>query len=194
MYKKIMYAFQEAYKKDSSLKYPWDILIDIAHYLDDENLARFIESKKTDNYQQTLQIGFKLERARYSIAAGFTIILPMRMNVFKNDKSLIEFKDINVYIAMQVYSFANEEIDVIMEYVLKQIDIAGEDKGEKLDIKSQSDKIESIVYEKELEDNDHIITVACAAKKLALLAWFTYSDAAYRDICLEAIKSIDIEN
>ncbi|MBW5409626.1 hypothetical protein E6A50_04480 [Brachyspira hampsonii] len=194
MYKKIMYAFQEAYKKDSSLKYPWDILIGIAHYLDDENLAKFIESKKTVNQQPAFQIGFRLEKARFSIAAGFTIILPMRMNVFKNNKSLIEFKDINVYIAMQVYSFANEEIDVIMEYVLKQIDIAGEDKGEKLDIKSQSGKIESIVYEKELEDNDHIITVACAAKKLALLAWFTYSDAEYRNICLEAIKSIGTEN
>ena len=195
MYKKIMYAFQESYKKDASLKYPWDILIDIAHYLDDENLAKFIESKKTAHHQQdTLQIGFRLEKARFPIAAGFTIILPMRMNVFRNDKSLIEFKDINVYIAMQVYSFANEEIDVIMEYVLKQIDIAGEDKGEKLDIKSQSGKIESIVYEKELEDNDHIITVACAAKKLALLAWFTYSEPEYRDMCIEAIKSIDAEN
>ncbi len=193
MYKKIMYAFQESYKKDPNLRYPWDILVDISHYLDDENLAKFIGSKK-NMHQPNVEIGFRLENARYSIAAGFTIVLPMRMNVFKNDKSLMEFKDINIYIAMQAYSFANEETDVIMEYVLKQIDIAGEDKGEKLDIKSNSKNIESLVYEKELEDNDHIITVACAAKKLALLAWFTYSRTEDRDICLEAIKSIDIEN
>ncbi|WP_300366386.1 hypothetical protein [Brachyspira sp.] len=193
MYKKIMYSFQEAYKKDANLRYPWDILIDISHYLDDVNLAKFIEGKK-NIHQPNMEIGFRLENARYSIAAGFTIVLPMRMNVFKNDKSLIEFKDINMYIAMQVYSFANEETDVIMEYVLKQIDIAGEDKGERLDIKVKSSDIESIIYEKELEDNDHIITVACAAKKLSLLAWFTYSEEKYRDICLEAIKSINIEN
>ncbi|WP_295163561.1 hypothetical protein [uncultured Brachyspira sp.] len=193
MYKKIMYSFQEAYKKDDSLRYPWNILIDIAHYLDDSNLAKFIENKK-NIHKSDIEIGFRLENARYTVAAGFTISLPMRMNVFKNDKSLIEFKDINIYIAMQVYSFANEETDIIMEYVLKQIDIAGEDKGEKLDIKSHSSDIESIVYEKELEENDNIITAVCAAKKLALLAWFTYTDKKYRDICIEAVKSIDIEN
>lgn len=193
VYKKIMYSFQEAYKKDSSLKYPWDILIDIANYLDDENLAKFIENKKNPNYIPT-EMGFRLENAKFSIAAGFTIVLPMRMNLVKNDKSLIEFKDINVYIAMQVYSFVNEETDIIIEYVLKQIDIAGEDKGDQIDIKPQNSNIEMLVYEKELEDNDHIITVACAAKKLALLSWFTYSDEKYRDMCLEAIKSINIEN
>ncbi|WP_295156320.1 hypothetical protein [uncultured Brachyspira sp.] len=193
MYKKIMYSFQEAYKKDSNLRYPWNILVDISHYLDDVNLAKFIESKK-NSHQPNMEIGFRLENARYSIAAGFTIVLPMRMNVFKNDKSLIEFKDINIYIAMQVYSFANEETDVIMEYVLKQMDIAEEDKGVQIDIKSKNSSIESIVYEKELDDNDHIITAAFAAKKLALLSWFTYSDDKYRDFCIEAVKSIDIEN
>lgn len=193
MYKKIMYSFQEAYKKDTSLKYPWDILIDIAHYLDDENLAKFIESRK-NTHQPSAEIGFRLENARYSIAAGFTISLPMRMNIFKNNKTLIEFKDINIYIAMQVYSFANDETDVIMEYVLKQIDIAGEDKGEELDIKVKSSNIQSIVYEKELEDDDYMITVAAAAKKLALLAWFTYTGKENRDTCIEAIKSIEVEN
>ena len=92
MYKKIMYSFQEAYKKDSSLKYPWDILINIANYLDDENMVKFIESKKNP-HQPNIEIGFRVEHARYSIAAGFTIKLPMRMNVCKNDKTLIEFKD-----------------------------------------------------------------------------------------------------
>lgn len=192
IYKKILYSFQEAYKKDNNLRYPWDILINIANSLDDENLAKFIENKKNPHHQN-IEIGFRLENARYSIAAGFTIILPMSMNIIKN-KNLIEFKDINTYIAMQVYSFANEEIDVIMEYILEQINIADEDKGEKLDIKTESKKIESIVYEKKSEENDHIITAACATKKLALLAWFTYSNIEYRDICLEAIKSIDIEN
>ena len=118
----------------------------------------------------------------------------MRMNIFRDNKTLIEVKDINVYIAMQVYSFANEETDVIMEYVLKQIDIAGEDKGEQLDIKSESTNMQCLVYEKELEDGDYIITVAAAAKKLALLAWFTYTGAENRDICLEAIKSIEVDN
>ncbi|MEI0604026.1 hypothetical protein R4K55_07365 [Brachyspira alvinipulli] len=193
MYKKIMYSFQEAYKKDSSLKYPWDILINIANYLDDENMVKFIESKKNP-HQPNIEIGFRVEHARYSIAAGFTIKLPMRMNVCKNDKTLIEFKDINIYIAMQVYSFANEELDVIMEYVLKQIDIAGEYKGDPIDIKIESNKIESVVYEKSLEQDDYMITLAAVTKKLALLAWFTYSGKENRDICLEAIKSIDIEN
>ena len=193
MYKRIMYSFQEAYKKDPSLKYPWEILIDIAHYLDDENLAKFINSKK-NVHQPAIEMGFRLEKARYSIAAGFSIVLPMRMNIFRDNKTLIEVKDINVYIAMQVYSFANEETDVIMEYVLKQIDIAGEDKGEQLDIKSESTNMQCLVYEKELEDGDYIITVAAAAKKLALLAWFTYTGAENRDICLEAIKSIEVDN
>ena len=193
MYKKIMYSFQEAYKKDSNLKYPWDILISIANYLDDENMVKFIESKK-NTHQPNMEIGFRLEQARYSIAAGFSIKLPMRMNVFKNDKTLIEFKDINVYIAMQVYSFANEELDVIMEYVLKQIDIAGEYKGDAIDVKIESSNIESLVYEKSLEEDDYMITLAAVTKKLALLAWFTYSGKENRDICIEAIKSIEIEN
>ena len=193
IYKKIMYSFQESYKKDTNLKYPWDILIDIAHQLDDENLAKLIEKKKNP-HQQTAEIGFRLELARYSIAGGFTIVLPMRMNIFKNNKTLIEFKDINIYIAMQVYSFANEETDVIMEYVLKQIDIAGEDKGDELDIKVESSHIKSVVYEKELEDHDYIITVAAVTKKLALLAWFTYTGEENKDTCLKAIKSIEVEH
>ena len=95
---------------------------------------------------------------------------------------------------MQVYSFANEELDVIMEYVLKQIDIAGEYKGDALDVKVESSNIESVVYEKALEDDDYMITLAAVTKKLALLAWFTYSGKENRDICIEAIKSIEIEN
>ena len=194
MYKKIMYSFEEAYKKDNNLRYPWDILIDIAHHLDDDNLAKFIESKKNNNHNNpNIEIGFRLEKARYSIAAGFTIILPMNMNMVKNDKTLIEFKDINMYIAMQVYSFANDEKDIIMEYVLKQIDIADDDRGEQIDIIVESNDIEAIAFEKKLEENDSMITVAAVTKKLALLAWFTYSAEENKKICIEAIKSIKID-
>ena len=38
-----------------------------------------------------------------------------------------------------------------------------------------------LIDEKELEDHDYIITVAAVTKKLALLAWFTYTGEENKD-------------
>ncbi len=189
LYKKIIYSFNEAFKKDSKLQYCWDILISIALYLNDENLAVFIKEKKLPN---DVHIGFRTEMARYNIAGGFSIILPMRMNMYRNNKALVEFKDISIYIAMQVFTFENKEIDDIREYVLHQIDIAEEDKGNKVDIKANNKDIEIIAYEAILEDNDYMITVASVTNKLAMLSWFTFNGLENKEICIEAIKSISI--
>ena len=192
LYKEIIYSFQEAYKKDKNLKYPYDILIKVAEYLDDSNLVKFFEENEI-NRKQNINIGFRTEKARYLVAGGFTIVLPMRMNMNRNDKTLVEFRDINIYIAMQVYTFSNEETDLIMDYVIKQMDIADEDKGKQLDIKIEADNIKNIAYEKKLDNDDNIITVAAVTNKLALLIWFTYNGEENREICLDAIKSIRLE-
>ena len=142
LYKEIIYSFQEAYKKDKNLKYPYDILIKVAEYLDDSNLVKFIEENKNN---------------------------------------------------VQVYTFSNEETDIIMDYVIKQMDIADEDKGKQLDIKIETDNIKNIAYEKKLDNDDNIITVAAVTNKLALLIWFTYNGEENREICLDAIKSIRFE-
>lgn len=122
------------------------------------------------------------------------MILPMRMNMNRSDKTLVEFRDINIYIAMQVYTFSNEETDIIMDYVIKQMDIADEDKGKPLNIKIESNDIKNIAYEKKLDNEDNIITVAAITNKLALLIWFTYNGEENREICLDAIKSIRIDD
>ena len=122
------------------------------------------------------------------------MILPMRMNMNRSDKTLVEFRDINIYIAMQVYTFSNEETDIIMDYVIKQMDIADEDKGKPLNIKIESNDIKNIAYEKKLDNDDNIITVAAITNKLALLIWFTYNGEENREICLDAIKSIRIDD
>lgn len=192
LYKEIIYSFEEAYKKDKNLRYPYDILIKIAEYLDDSNLVQFL--KKEENKSPNINIGFRCEKARYSIAGGFTIVLPMRMNMNRSDKTLAEFRDINLYIAMQVYTFSNEETDIIMDYVIKQMDIADEDKGEPLNIKIENGNIKNIAYEKKLDNDDYIITAAAVTNKLALLIWFTYNGKENREICLDAIKSIRIDD
>ena len=94
---------------------------------------------------------------------------------------------------MQVYTFSNEETDIIMDYVIKQMDIADEDKGKQLDIKIEADNIKNIAYEKKLDNEDNIITVAAVTNKLTLLIWFTYNGEENREICLDAIKSIRLE-
>ncbi|AFR69605.1 hypothetical protein WESB_2440 [Brachyspira pilosicoli WesB] len=193
VYKKIIYCFQEAYKKDKTLPYPWKILSDIAYYLDDDNLAKFIESNKQNNIQMVnTDIGFRKEYARYSIAGGFNISLPMSFNIYRDDKTLVEFKNIHTYIAMQVYSFANDEIDAIMEYVIKQMDVTKEEKGDLTDIKIKD--IKSAVYKKSMSNDDYVFTVVAVSKKLALLAWFTYNGKENEELCIEAIKSISIYN
>ena len=193
LYKEIIYSFEEAYKRDKNLRYPYNILIKVAEYLDDSNLVKFIEENK-NNVVSNINIGFRTEKARYTIAGGFTMILPMRMNMNRSDKTLVEFRDINIYIAMQVYTFSNEETDIIMDYVIKQMDIADEDKGKPLNIKIESNDIKNIAYEKKLDNEDNIITVAAITNKLALLIWFTYNGEENREICLEAIKSIRIDD
>lgn len=193
LYRKILYSFEEAYKKDHTLNYPWDILVKIAIYLDDENLAKFINSKK-NSIHNNINIGFRTDKARYSIAGGFNIVLPMRMNMNRSDKTLVEFRDIHIYIAMQVYTFANEEKSIIMEYVLKQIDLVDEEKGEKIDIKLPNNKIDCLAYEKKLDENDYMITVATVTNKLAMLSWFTYNGLENKEICIEAIKSISLDD
>ena len=193
LYKEIIYSFEEAYKRDKNLRYPYNILIKVAEYLDDSNLVKFIEENK-NNVVSNINIGFRTEKARYTIAGGFTMILPMRMNMNRSDKTLVEFKDINIYIAMQVYTFSNEETDIIMDYVIKQMDIADEDKGKPLNIKIESNDIKNIAYEKKLDNEDNIITVAAITNKLALLIWFTYNGEENREICLDAIKSIRIDD
>ena len=157
LYKEIIYSFEEAYKRDKNLRYPYNILIKVAEYLDDSNLVKFIEENK-NNVVSNINIGFRTEKARYTIAGGFTMILPMRMNMNRSDKTLVEFRDINIYIAMQVYTFSNEETDIIMDYVIKQMDIADEDKGKPLNIKIESNDIKNIAYEKKLDNEDNIIT------------------------------------
>ena len=193
LYKEIIYSFEEAYKRDKNLRYPYNILIKVAEYLDDSNLVKFIEENK-NNVVSNINIGFRTEKARYTIAGGFTMILPMRMNMNRSDKTLVEFRDINIYIAMQVYTFSNEETDIIMDYVIKQMDIADEDKGKPLNIKIESNDIKNIAYEKKLDNEDNIITVAAITNKLALLIWFTYNGEENREICLDAIKSIRIDD
>lgn len=190
IYQKIIYSFEEAYKSDSSLPYPWDILISVAKYLDDDNLVELIESRKTVHHSQ-INIGFRKETGRYSIAGGFTVSLPMRMNVYKNDRTLVEFKDINLYAAFQVYSFEQKDTDIIMEYVVKQLEEADEDKGEKIDIKL--DGLEGILYEKEMDSGEYMLTAAIVASKLALLSWFTYDSQSIKEKCIEAIKSIKLD-
>ena len=175
------------------MRYPYNILIKVAEYLDDSNLVKFIEENK-NNVASNINIGFRTEKARYTIAGGFTMILPMRMNMNRSDKTLVEFRDINIYIAMQVYTFSNEETDIIMDYVIKQMDIADEDKGKPLNIKIESNDIKNIAYEKKLDNEDNIITVAAITNKLALLIWFTYNGEENREICLDAIKSIRIND
>ena len=193
LYKEIIYSFEEAYKRDKNLRYPYNILIKVAEYLDDSNLVKFIEENKI-NVVSIINIGFRTVKARYTIAGGFTMILPMRMNMNRSDKTLVEFRDINIYIAMQVYTFSNEETDIIMDYVIKQMDIADEDKGKPLNIKIESNDIKNIAYEKKLDNEDNIITVAAITNKLALLIWFTYNGEENREICLDAIKSIKIDD
>ena len=193
LYKEIIYSFEEACKRDKNLRYPYNILIKVAEYLDDSNLVKFIEENK-NNVVSNINIGFRTEKARYTIAGGFTMILPMRMNMNRSDKTLVEFRDINIYIAMQVYTFSNEETDIIMDYVIKQMDIADEDKGKPLNIKIESNDIKNIAYEKKLDNEDNIITVAAITNKLALLIWFTYNGEENREICLDAIKSIRIDD
>ena len=193
LYKEIIYSFEEAYKRDKNLRYPYNILIKVSEYLDDSNLVKFIEENK-NNVVSNINIGFRTEKARYTIAGGFTMILPMRMNMNRSDKTLVEFRDINIYIAMQVYTFSNEETDIIMDYVIKQMDIADEDKGKPLNIKIESNDIKNIAYEKKLDNEDNIITVAAITNKLALLIWFTYNGEENREICLDAIKSIRIDD
>lgn len=190
IYQKIIYSFEEAYKKDTALPFPWDILISIANYLDDEDLVSIIESRKVSHHAQ-MNIGFRKETGRYSIAGGFTIGLPMRMNVYKKDKTLVEFKDINIYAAFQVYSFEQEDTDIIMEYVIKQLEDTDEDKGEKLDIKNI--EFDNILYEKRLETGEYMLTVALVASKLSLLGWFTYDNENMKQECIDAIKSIKLD-
>ena len=137
-------------------------------------------------------IGFRKEYARYSIAGGFNISLPMSFNIYRDDKTLVEFKNIHTYIAMQVYSFANDEIDAIMEYVIKQMDVTKEEKGDLTDIKIKD--IKSAVYKKSMGNDDYVFTVVVVSKKLALLAWFTYNGKENEELCIEAIKSISIYN
>ena len=189
LYKKIVYSFNEAFKRDSKLPYAWDILVSVALYLNDNNLAMFIKDNKHPN---DVHIGFRTEKARYNIAGGFSIVLPMRMNMYRSNKALVEFKDISIYIAMQVFTFENKDIDDIREYVLHQIDIAEEDKGSKIDIESHNKDIEIIAYESILEDNDYMITVASVTNKLAMLSWFTFNGLENKEVCIEAIKSISI--
>ena len=81
-----------------------------------------------------------------------------------------------------------------MDYVIKQMDIADEDKGKQLYIKIEADNIKNIAYEKKLDNEDNIITVAAITNKLALLIWFTYNGEENREICLDAIKSIRIDD
>lgn len=81
-----------------------------------------------------------------------------------------------------------------MDYVIKQMDIADEDKGKPLNIKIESNDIKNIAYEKKLDNEDNIITVAAITNKLALLIWFTYNREENREICLDAIKSIRIDD
>ena len=57
LYKEIIYSFEEAYKRDKNLRYPYNILIKVAEYLDDSNLVKFIEENK-NNVVSNINIGF----------------------------------------------------------------------------------------------------------------------------------------
>ena len=79
-----------------------------------------------------------------------------------------------------------------MEYVIKQMDITKEEKGDLTDIKIKD--IKSAVYKKSIDNDDYIFNVVAVSKKLALLAWFTYNGKENEELCIEAIKSISMDN
>ena len=119
------------------------------------------------------------------------------MEYYFSLKSLVLVEKINSFIKRKskfLFTCSNEETDIIMDYVIKQMDIADEDKGKPLNIKIEADNIKNIAYEKKLDNEDNIITVAAITNKLALLIWFTYNGEENREICLEAIKSIRIDD
>lgn len=191
--KKIVFALDKAYSLDTSILYPFDIWKNAALYIQSPILAADIENKKKLQTKQIPHnIGFRNELGRYELAGGFSIVLPMRMNKYIKDETLIEFKDTNIYIAFQVYSFEDKNISTITEYVKSQLELADSDKGTQIDIDFEDDSMKAIAYEKTLPSGEHIITTSIVTESLALIGWFTYENPLIKNKLIGYIKSIEV--
>jgi len=190
--RKILYSFEKAYELDTTLSYPWDIWILIANYILEETAVEEIVKRKPEKITSYGKIGFRLENGRFDLTAGFSIVMPMRMNKYRNNKTLIEFKDKDLYVALESYSFEEEDNEAIMEYIINQVQDIKDKKTKELDIKIDNKDIRVVLYEKLLDTNDYMLLSAVATSKYALILWFTYSDEKMKEKCVSYIKSITV--
>ncbi len=186
-YAKILYALEIAYKLNQNMDYPFDIWIDIAKYLGDNDIANIIKKRMGDSIISS-NIGFCREFGITELAGGFSISMPMSMVRYRDDKAgTIEFFNNKIHSIFQVYSFKNESKDSIMEKVIEHIDKTG-DKGIKIEFKHTEFDFE--VYERILENDKYLITSITVNENLALIGWFTYSSIYDKNNILSFLEKI----
>lgn len=188
----ILYAFEMAYKLDSALAYPYDVWLLVAEYLRDDAIAKIIRKRTDGGIIASSDIGFCKENGVSEIAGGFSISMPMRMKLTRNDnEGTVEFNDGRAKAIFQVYSFKSENKNVVMKRVIEHIDKAG-DKGQELPFRHK--EYLSKVYERKLLNGNYLITAAISLDKLALIAWYTYQDEKDRSIAFDSLSKISYIN